>query len=60
MNTKNMAHQVIDSLPNRVTMDDVIHAFYVASKFDRGEREIKAGKGVADSDARKRLSKWQR
>jgi hypothetical protein len=60
MNTKNIAHQVIDSLPNRVSMDDVIHALYVASKFDRGEREIRSGKGVSDADARKRLSKWQK
>ena len=60
MNAKNTAHQVIDSLPNRVSMDDVIHALYVASKFDRGEREIRAGKGISDSEARRRLKKWQK
>lgn len=60
MNTKSIAHQVIDSLPNKVSMDDVIHALYVASKFDRGEREIRSGKGISDSEARKRLAKWQR
>ena len=60
MNVKNTAHQVIDTLPNRVSMDDVIHALYVASKFDRGEREIRDGKGISDHDARKRLAKWQK
>ena len=59
MNAKATARHVIDSLPGRVTMDDVIHALYVASKFDHGDREIRAGKGVSDEDARKRLKKWQ-
>ena len=31
-----------------------------ADKFDRGEREIRAGKGVSDAEARSRLKKWQR
>jgi hypothetical protein len=58
MNVKNTARSVIDSLPNKVTMDDVIHALYVASKFDRGEREIRTGKGIADEQAKNRLKKW--
>ncbi|MBD3346902.1 MAG: hypothetical protein GF401_17745 [Chitinivibrionales bacterium] len=60
MKVKDTAHQVIDSLPERVSMDDVIHALYVASKFDRGERQIRAGKGVSDEKARKKLAKWQK
>ena len=60
MDVKDTARHVIDTLPNRVSMDDVIHALYVASKFDRGDREIRAGKGVSDKDARKRLAKWQK
>jgi hypothetical protein len=60
MDVKSTARHVIDTLPARVTMDDVIHALYVASKFDRGEREIRAGKGIADEEARKRLSRWRK
>jgi hypothetical protein len=60
MNAKGAARNIIEALPNRVSMDAVIHALYVASKFDRGEREIRAGKGISDEDARKRLKKWQR
>lgn len=60
MNVKGTAKSIIESLPNPVSMDDVIHALYVASKFDRGEREIRAGKGISDEDARKRLKKWQK
>ena len=60
MNVKATARNVIAGLPSQVTMDDVIHALYVASKFDRGDREIRAGKGISDEDARKRLKKWQK
>jgi hypothetical protein len=55
MNAKDTAKQVIDTLPKTVTMDEVIHALYVTTRFDRGEREIRDGKGVSDEDARLRL-----
>lgn len=58
MDAKDTARGVIDSLPKKVTMDDVIHALYVASKFDHGEREIRAGRGISDEQARMRLKKW--
>lgn len=60
MNAKATAKQVLDGLPKNVSMDDVIHALYVASKFDRGEREIRAGKGISDEAAKSRMKKWQR
>jgi hypothetical protein len=60
MCAKAAAKHVIDGLPKNVTMDEVIHALYVASKFDRGEREIRAGKGISDEDAKSRMKKWQR
>jgi len=43
-----------------VSMDGVIHALYVAAKFDRAEREIRSGKGIPDEDAQQRMKKWQR
>jgi hypothetical protein len=60
MLTKETAKQVIDSLPDDVTMDDIIHALYVNVKFARGEREIREGKGVTHEEAKKRLGKWLR
>jgi len=60
MLTKETAKQVIDSLPDDVTMDDIIHALYVNLKFARGEKEIREGKGVPHEDAKKRLEKWLR
>ena len=60
MAVKEVAKQVIDALPDGASMDDIIDALYVRAKFDRGEREIREGKGVSREEAKKRLEKWQR
>jgi predicted rRNA methylase YqxC with S4 and FtsJ domains len=58
MTVKHMAKQVIESLPEDSTLDDIIHALYVKAKFERGEQEIRDGGGVSDEQARQRLRKW--
>lgn len=60
MTVKNPARQVIDALPDKVTMDDVIHALYVTVKFADGEREIRDGKGVSHQEAKQWLKPWLR
>lgn len=60
MTVKDSAKQVIDALPDNVTMDDVIHALYVKVKFADGEREIREGKGVSHEEAKQRLKPWLR
>ena len=60
MRAKATAKQVIDSLPDDATMDDIIHALYVNVKFARGEKEIREGKGITHEEAKKRLGRWLR
>ncbi len=60
MLTKETAKQVIDSLPNDVTMDGIIHALYVNLKFAREEKEIREGQGVSHEEAKRKLEKWLR
>jgi predicted transcriptional regulator len=60
MLTKETAKQVIDSLPNDATMDDIIHALYINVKFARGEEEIREGRGVTHEEAKRKLEKWLR
>jgi len=57
---KEMAHRVIDALPDSATLDDVIHALYIQAKFERGDKEIREGKGIPQEEAEKRLQKWLR
>jgi predicted transcriptional regulator len=58
MLAKEAAKQVIDSLPDDATMDDIIHALYINVKFSRGESEIRAGRGITHEEAKERLRKW--
>jgi len=58
MTVKNIAKNVIDSLPSKATIDDCIHALYVHAKFQHGEQEIRQGKGISHEEAKKRLRKW--
>jgi hypothetical protein len=60
MPTKEIAKRVIDTLSDEATMDDIIHALYVKTKFENGEREIREGKGIPHDEAKKRLQQWVR
>jgi len=60
MTIKEAAKHMIDALPDEVTLDDIIHALYIRAKCERGEREIRAGRGVPHKSARKRLRKRAR
>lgn len=43
MPTKEIAKRVIDTLSDEATMDDIIHALYVKTKCENGEREVREG-----------------
>jgi hypothetical protein len=58
MAEKDIAKQVIDALPESATMDDIMHALYVRTKFAKGEQEIRDGKGIPHDEAKRRLGKW--
>ncbi len=58
MTVKEIAKQTIDNLPNDAVLDDIIHALYIRSKVQNGVKEIHDGKGISNSDAKKRLKKW--
>ena len=55
MTVKDVARQVIDTLPDGATIDDIIHALYINSKLKHGENEIREGKGLSHEEAKKRL-----
>ena len=58
MVVKDIAKKVIDTLPAKATMDDIMHALYINTKFKHGEREIQEGKGISHKEAKQRLQKW--
>ena len=58
MTVKDVVRQVIDTLPDESTIDDIIHALYINAKFNHGESEIREGKGIPHEEAKKKLQKW--
>lgn len=58
MAVKDVAKHIIDALPDEASMDDIIHALYVKAKFERGEQEIREGRGVPHEEAKQRLQRW--
>lgn len=58
MMNKETARRVIDSLPNDVSMDEIIHALYVNTKYPHAEKEFREGKAATQLDARKKLEQW--
>lgn len=58
MTVKDVVRQVIDTLPDEATIDDIIHALYINAKFNDGEGEIREGKGIPQEEAKKKLQKW--
>lgn len=59
MTTKEIAKKMIDTLPDEADMDTIIYTLYIKSKFEKGEREIKEGKGIPHDEVKKRLfEKW--
>ncbi|NLT51577.1 MAG: hypothetical protein GXX85_11740 [Ignavibacteria bacterium] len=58
MQEKTIAKNLLDSLPEEVTIDEIIHALYIRSKINKAENSLNNGKGVNNTEAKKRLSKW--
>ena len=58
--TKDIARQVIASLPDDASMDDIIQALYVREKFERGLRQVRDGDGIPHEDVKRQMQKQAR
>jgi len=58
MTTKERARQVIQSLPDDASMDDIIRALYIQEKCERGDRQIEDGHGIAHHEIERRFAPW--
>ena len=58
--TKDVARQVIASLPDDASMDDIIQALYVREKFERGLRQVRDGDGIPHEDVKRQMQKQAR
>jgi predicted transcriptional regulator len=50
--------QMIESLPEDATVDDIIAELYFRLQVDAGLKELDEGKWIPHEDVEKRMSKW--
>jgi predicted transcriptional regulator len=55
---KDAVRQVIDSLPEDATWDDVEYHLYVRRKIENGLKDIAEGRTFSMDEARQRMDKW--
>ena len=50
--------KLIQSLPDEVTVDDIMAELYFKLQVDAGLRELDDGKGIPHQEVEDRMSKW--
>jgi len=55
---KQQVIQMIQSLPEEVTVDDIISELYFKLQVDAGLKELDEGKGIPHEEIENRMSKW--
>lgn len=55
---KQQVIQMIQSLPDNVTIDDIMAELYFKLQVDAGLKELDDGKGIPHEKVEKRMSKW--
>ena len=50
--------KMIQSLPDEVTIDDIMAELYFKLQVDAGLKEQDEGKGIPHEEVEKRMSKW--
>jgi len=55
---KQNVEQMIRNLPDDSTAEDIQYHLYVLDKIQKGQQDIRDGKGISHEEAKARLSKW--
>lgn len=50
--------KMIQTLPDEVTIDDIMAELYFKSQVDAGLKELDEGKGIPHDEVEKRMSRW--
>lgn len=55
---KQQVIQMIETLPEEITVDDIMAELYFRQQVDTGLKELDEGKGIPHEEVEKRLSRW--
>jgi hypothetical protein len=50
--------EMIERLPDDISVEDIMAELYFRQKVDEGIRQLDAGEGIEHEEAKKRLGKW--
>lgn len=50
--------KMIETMPDEITIDDIMAELYFKMQVDAGLKELDEGKGIPHEEAKERLSKW--
>ncbi|HLP60923.1 MAG TPA: hypothetical protein VK186_23220, partial [Candidatus Deferrimicrobium sp.] len=55
---KEQVIKLVETLPEEVTLDDIMSELYFKTQVDRGLMELDEGKGIPHEEVEMRLSEW--
>lgn len=55
---KQQTLKMIETLPDEITIDDIMAELYFKMQVDAGLQELDDGKGLPHEEAKEKLSKW--
>ena len=58
MITKEKLIQVINKMPDRINIDDIIEEFVLLSKIEHGLADVEAGRVHSDKQVAEKMGKW--
>ncbi|MFH0948629.1 MAG: hypothetical protein V1833_06515 [Elusimicrobiota bacterium] len=58
MDVRQQVVQMVQSLPENVTVDDIMAELYFKMQVDAGLKELDEGKGIPHEEVEERMSKW--
>ena len=60
MGSKQAVLQMIERLPDKTSIEEIMYELYVRQRIDRGLRELAAGKTVSHAAVKRSVAKWLR
>ena len=57
---KDEVRQILETLPDDATLEDVQYAIYVRERVMRGLRQIEEGKTVDQDEVERRVAEWRK
>lgn len=58
MTAKQKVQQLLDRLPDEVSLEQIRYHVYVLHKIERGEKAIEEGRVVSHEEVKRRVQKW--